>query len=125
PPREPGPCGPLGVLEAQERPIGTARDLVGERPAERAGPDDQHALTSLPDRASALGQRPDVLDHRLDLLVREMEPEAGHPRLADRRAAVLDELEQVLVGVSTHPRRVGEIARPDQEERRAPRAAAV
>src|SRR5262249_15669334 len=42
PPAEPRADHAVGILEAEERPVGKARRLVGERVTERAGADDVH-----------------------------------------------------------------------------------
>src|SRR3989304_3380171 len=43
------------------------------------------------------GQGAEEADKILDLRVREIEAEGGHPRLSDRRASLLDDVEEVLV----------------------------
>ncbi|HXG05507.1 MAG TPA: hypothetical protein VNO23_19095 [Candidatus Binatia bacterium] len=65
--------------------------------------------TVVPDGAT--GEPADVADESLDVDIAE-KAESRHPRPAERVAAVLDDVEQVPVGVGGHPGGVGQVARP-------------
>src|SRR3990170_1570617 len=71
------------------------------------------------------GQGAEEADKILDLRVREIEAEGGHPRLSDRRASPLDDVEEVLVRERLRATRVGEVSWAHQEERRTPGAVAT
>src|SRR3990172_3574076 len=71
------------------------------------------------------GQGAEEADKILDLRVREIEAEGGHPRLSDRRASLLDDVEEVLVRERLRATRVGEVSWSHQEERRTPGAVAT
>src|SRR3972149_1462545 len=71
------------------------------------------------------GQGADEADKILDLRVREIEAEGGHPRLSDRRASLLDDVEEVLVRERLRATGVGEVSWAHQEERRTPGAVAT
>src|SRR5437762_11303684 len=60
-----------------------------------------------------------------EVLIRQGRAERRHPRPTDRRAAVLDEVEEVLVRTCVDRRGVAQLTGPDQEERRAPRACSI
>src|SRR5438094_4175150 len=66
-----------------------------------------------------------VGDELADFVLREGGAEGRHARPPDGRAAVLDDVEEVLVGALTEAGAVGEVAGTDQEERGAPGAATV
>src|SRR6266508_4731704 len=70
------------------------------------------------------GKGAQIRDQRADLVVGQMIAEGGHAGLADGRAAIRDETEEVLVRKVRHVPAVGQVARPDQEEGGAPRARA-
>src|SRR3989304_4843206 len=71
------------------------------------------------------GQGAEEADKILDLRVGARDPEGGHPRLSDRRASLLDDVEEVLVRERLRATRVGEVSWPHQEERRTPGAVAT
>src|SRR3989304_835910 len=71
------------------------------------------------------GQGAEEADKSLDLRVREIEAEGGHPRLSDWRASLLDDVEEVLVRERLRATRVGEVSWTHQEERRTPGAVAT
>src|SRR5207249_8288268 len=64
----------------------------------------------------------DGADELLDVRVTERRAEARHARPSDGRPAVLDDVEQVLIGAAADGPTVTQIARADQEERRSPGA---
>src|SRR5262249_23082271 len=75
---------------------------------------------------SALAREPaHVGDQLSDVAVGERRAERGHPGPADWRAAVLDEIEQVLIGAPVDRRGGTELTGPDQEEGGAPGALPV
>src|SRR6266849_1272047 len=75
-------------------------------------------------RLSRCGHRAQIRDQVTDLRIGQMVPEGGHARLANRGPAVLDEVEEVLVREPVRAARIAEVARMNQEDRRAPRALA-
>src|SRR5262249_26549661 len=75
--------------------------------------------------SSPRAERSRVGDQRADVVVAERAAEGRHSGPSDRGAAVLDDVEQVLVAVLGQAGRIGEIAWTDQKQRRAPGAAAV
>src|SRR5262250_78376 len=76
-------------------------------------------------RSGRCRQRSHVGDQRADLGVGQMIAEGGHARPADGRAAVLDQVEHVVVRERRYRLPVLEIARPDEKYGGAPRATAV
>src|SRR5207249_4667070 len=66
-----------------------------------------------------------VGDQLTDLYLRQGGAEGGHARPSDGRAAVLDDVDERLVGALIEATGVGEIAGTDQEERGAPGTAPV
>src|SRR5712691_5310482 len=75
--------------------------------------------------SSPRGERSHVGDEGADVLVAEGAAEGRHARPADRGAAVLDDVEEILVALSGHARGVGEVAGTDQKQGGAPGAVAV
>src|SRR5438552_18171568 len=75
--------------------------------------------------SSPRAERSHVGDEGADVVVAEGAAEGRHTGPPDRRAAVLDDVGEILVGVSGHPRGVREVAGPDQEQGGAPGAAAA
>src|SRR3989442_4065145 len=82
------------------------------------------ALSGSPDSARA-AESAHVGDELADLLVRQRGAEGRHAGTPDRRATVLDDVAQVLVGALMEARGVGEVPGTDQEEGGAPGAPPV
>src|SRR5439155_24096319 len=70
-------------------------------------------------------EAPHVCDECADLRVAQMTAESGHAWLAARRSTVLDEIEYVVVRELGHGATTRQVSRPNEEERRAPRAMSV
>jgi hypothetical protein len=66
-----------------------------------------------------------VAHQRTDVVVGKVIAEGRHAGAADGGPAVLDDVEEVLVGVRRRAGGVGEVAGAEQEQRRAPGATAV
>src|SRR5712692_7703989 len=75
--------------------------------------------------SSPRAERSQVGDESADVVVAQGGAEGRHAGPSDRRAAVLDDVGEILVGVSGHARGVREVAGPDQEQSRAPGASAI
>src|SRR5205085_4526627 len=73
--------------------------------------------------ALARSQGAEVLHQLFDVAVGEVIAEGGHARSPDRRPAVLDDVEEVAIGLAAHA--LGEVAGLQQEESSAPRAPAI
>lgn len=65
-----------------------------------------------------------MTNERLDIVVREP-LETRHPRTPDRSAAVLDEIEKIAIRLPAHAGAIGEVAGPDEKQRRAPGSSSV
>src|SRR5437588_12310434 len=73
--------------------------------------------------ALARSQGAEVLHQLFDVAVGEVIAEGGHARPPDRRAAVLDDVEEVAIGLAA--RALGEVAGAQEEKGGAPGAPAV
>ena len=101
-----GPGPPPGLASARR-----------VRPARRARRR-KHLLSPQVSGGSRQGSH--VLDDGLDLRVTEDEAEGRHPRLAEGRPAVADQLDKILVR-QRRQGRAGEVAGPQEEQTRPPR----
>src|SRR5712691_10285900 len=75
--------------------------------------------------SSPRAERSQEGDEGPDVVVAQGASEGRHAGPSDRGAAVLDDVGEILVGVSGHSGGVREVAGPDQEQGGAPGAAAA
>ena len=126
PPRTPGSspttpvasrsaCGPAVTSGSRPARRPSLRSTRSSGPARAAG-----RVSCRPRSRGARGRRPHVLDDGLDLRVAQDEAEGRHPRLAEGRPAVANQLGEILVRQRRHGR-AGEVAGPQEEQTRPPR----
>src|SRR5262249_50443612 len=95
----------------------TPAETIGRRPRF-----DRTAF-DLPHVAGSARQHPQIAHERLDLGLRQLEPEPRHPRLSVAGPALADEVYQVAIAEARHLG-AGEVAGAEEEEAGPPRPAA-